>query len=106
MSSFYTLPTINSERDALHFFHQAVKYRKQHPDESQQIATFVYDTTHEMTLGFSLDTAVDLLRGEFIALEAPGLPPDDSIMSLDEYDTTLWVRLERMISDEIKKRTV
>lgn len=105
MSNLYTLPTIESENDALHFFQQAVQYRKRQPDESQEIAVFVYDATHEMKLGFSLDVRANLLRGEFIALEAPGSPPDDR-MDPEEYDTKLWKRLELMINDEIEKRTV
>ena len=105
MESFYNRPIINSDENALLFFKRAIKYRNDHKDESREIARFVFDCTHQLTIGIKLDVNVDGLRAEFIALEAPGMPLDDNL-SPEEYDDYLWNRLALMIDLVIEKRTV
>lgn len=101
MESFYTQPVIKTEKDALTFFKRAIKYRNNHKDEYREIARFVYDNTHDVPLS----RGAGWISSEFIALEAPGMPPDDTT-DPDEYIDQLWRRLDMMTDAEIKKQTV
>lgn len=105
MEQFYKLPVITSNEDALRFFKKAVEYRKNHRNEYGKIARFVFDSTHQLTIGIELAGDIDELRAEFIALEAPGVPLDNAT-SFEAYDDYLWRRLESMIDLAIEKRTV
>lgn len=103
MELFYTPPVIRTDADAFRFFKQAVEYRNEHKDEYDKIARFVFDSTHQMITGVELSSDVDWLRSEFIALEAPGMPPDDEA-NPDEYVDELWSRLDMMVDEAIKIR--
>lgn len=103
MESFYDSPVIRTDADALRFFKQAVEYRSGHKDEYGKIARFVFDSTHQMITGAELSSDIEWLRSEFIALEAPGMPPDDEA-NPDEYVDELWSRLDMLVDEAIKIR--
>jgi len=103
MESFYSLPEIESEADALHFFKEAIEYRNNYKSEDGRIARFVFDSTHKITTGFELSPDIDWIRAEFIALEGPGMPIDNEV-DPDEYVDKLWARLDMMIDEAIEKR--
>lgn len=105
MELFYNSPVIRTDADALRFFKQAVKYRGGHKDEYGKITRFVFDSTHQMITNVELASDIDWLRLEFIALEAPGMPPDDDT-DPDKYVDGLWLRLDRMIDEAIARRAV
>jgi hypothetical protein len=105
MKSFYetTIPTTQDE--VLFFFQEAIRYRESHKDESEKIALFVFDTTHQSRLGVYLSSDLEQIRYEFGALEAPGQPEGDD--DLDQFEDRLWKRLGLMIEKvQNEKRTV
>ena len=88
----------------LHFFQQVIAYRSDHKEDAAQIARYAYAQTHELKTGCTCMDEIEFLRGEMIALEAPGWPPEELNMEPEEYDDMLWNRLGMMIGAEIEKR--
>lgn len=105
MEQFYDAPVIKSDEDTLRFFKKAIEYRNNHKSEYDKIARFVFDNTHQLITGIKLDGDVDSIRAEVIALEAPGMPLDNTLTP-EVYDDYLWRRLEAMVDSAIEKRTV
>lgn len=97
---------IKNELDVLYFFQQVIAYRSDHKEDAAQIARYAYVQTHELKTGCTCTHEIEFLRGEMIALEAPGWPPEELNMEPEEHDDMLWNRLNTMIDVEIKKRTV
>jgi len=87
---------IKSEKELIDFYIAAIDYRNKHKDQSPAIAQFVFDASHPLNLPFALSKSLTSIRFEFGALEAPGMPEDDSILP-EDYDDTLWNRLLRII---------
>lgn len=103
MESFLT-PFDLKHADAtglLDYYRLAIDFRKQHKDESEEIARLVFDATHPSKLSFEVPHYLLDIRDEFGALEAPGMPSDES--DPDVYRDSLWNRLELIVN---KKRTV
>lgn len=97
--TFFTQPyDFKHEQDILSFFNEAILYRQNHKEESEKIALFVFDKTHESKLGLLYNKRIDTIRNEFGALEAPGMPDDDQ--DPDDFVDYLWDRL-RIIVKEI-----
>ena len=88
----------------LHFFQQVIAYRSDHKEDAAQIARYAYAQTHELKMGCTCTDEIEFLRGEMIALEAPGWSPEELNMEPEEYDDMLWNRLGMMIGAEIEKR--
>ena len=101
MELFNSLHAIRTDDDALHLFKRAIEYRSRHEDA--KIARFVYDSTHKLATGVRFSDDVDQIRAEFIALEAPGMPPDD-VTDPDDYVDQLWARVDEMIEEAIARR--
>jgi hypothetical protein len=97
--------TLSNETELLDYFIEAIQYRIAHKDRSVEIAVHVFDKTHPSHVSFSWGKALDDLRFEFIALEAPGMPKNDD-KDPDEYDDELWQRLLILVNDAKKKQTV
>ena len=83
---------IKSEEELIKFYISAIDYRNKHKDKSADIAQFVFDASHPSNLPFKSSEELTSLRFEFGALEAPGLPEDNTI-SIEDYDDQLWDRL-------------
>lgn len=95
---------ITDESDVLDYYIDAINYRNAHKDESVDIAMHVFDRTHPKSrLSFPISTAIERLRDEFGALEAPGMPENDDEDPSDHIDR-LWSRLLNLVENE--KRTV
>lgn len=105
MEDVCTPGSIKNDRDILDFFKRVIAYRDEHKCESAQIARFAYSMTHENEVGFMCKSEINLLRGEMIALEAPGVPQDDT-MQPEVYDNMLWNQLLKEVEAEIEKRIV
>lgn len=67
---------------------------------ADEIARFVFDVTHETTLGIPSNDDIQLIRQEFGALEAPGLPEDNS--DPEAYEDKLWARLRSTVEEKSK----
>jgi hypothetical protein len=94
-----------NESEVLEYYIDAIKYRDGHKDESLEIATHVFDKTHTLQLGFSVDESMDRLRDEFGALEAPGWSKDET-KSLEESEEEAWNYVSNLINKVKKSRTV
>lgn len=103
MELFNSLHAIRTDDDALRLFKRAIEYRSRHKNEDGKIARFVYDSTHKLATGVRFSDDIDQLRAEFIALEAPGMPPDN-VTDPDEYADQLWVRLDGLVEEAIARR--
>lgn len=69
MESLYNdTPDIKTSDDLLRFFQAAVEYRRQHKEESEKIARFVFDATHQAKLNIPLTSSLERIRDEFGAL--------------------------------------
>lgn len=77
------------------FFQHAIAYRENHKDESEAIAQFVFDATFEGKLDTQLSPALENIRYEFGALEAPGISDKDEENKVCE--DKLWQRLLKII---------
>lgn len=100
MESFYENPVLNNESDLIRFFQYAIEYRNNHKDESTKVAMFVFDTTFQDNLSFSLPKYLDDVRNEFGALEAPGSAPDNE--DQEAFEDKLWDRLHLIIEKNSK----
>ena len=87
-----------TQKDIFLFFAQAIVYRSSHKKESEKIARFVFDVTHNSRLGALYTDGIDVIRNEFGALEAPGAP-DNSIRP-DQYVDYLWDRLRLIVEEK------
>ena len=85
---------IKSEEELIKFYISAIDYRNGHKGQSADIAQFVFDASHSSNLPFESSEELTSLRFEFGALEAPGLPENNTI-SIEDYDDQLWDRLLR-----------
>lgn len=94
-------PTISDPVDVMALFVTALKEQQADKERSEAIAHEVFERTHPSQLTFDLPDDLSRLRDEFGALEAPGLPDDDS--DPDEYRDALWERLFSLVHE---KRTV
>jgi hypothetical protein len=92
---------LSNKDDVIELFLTAVDERRLNKELSESIAHNVFDRTHPSQLTFELPHELVELRNEFGALEAPGLPEDDS--DPDEYRDALWERLSLLVHE---KRTV
>jgi len=104
MELIYDKTNLQTADDIIGFFKSAIEYRKFHKEESEKIACFVFDNTHETKIKIPLDEELEKIRYEFGALEAPGQPEDD--MDEADYIDTLWSRLSSIIDKVNEKRTV
>lgn len=77
-----------NETDVLDYFVDAINFRNSHKDQSTDIATQVFNRTHATMLPFTLSKEAERLRFEFGALEAPGMPEDETLPTPD-YDDEL-----------------
>lgn len=94
------------ESDVLDYFAAAIQYRNAHKNESADIAMHVFDRTHPRgRLTFPIGAEIDRLRDEFGALEAPGMPDNDT-QSFEDHEDEVWLRLLNLIEDAKKSRTV
>lgn len=87
--------------DLLDYYQSAIELRELHKDDSEKIARLVFDSTHPSKLSFEPPRLLTEIRNEFGALEAPGMPSDNT--DPDTYRDFLWRRLEIMVN---KKGTV
>lgn len=95
---------LTSESDVLDYYVDAIHYRNSHKSESTEIAIHVFNRTHpKVRLSFAINRKVERLRDEFGALEAPGMPEDDT-EDPNDYSDRLWARLLNLTENE--KRTV
>ena len=97
MYSMHKTPNLKNRRDIFLFFNEALAYRKSHQEESERIALFVFDTTHEDKLGKIYDQKIEKIRNEFGALEAPGMPKNGQ--DADNFREKLWDRLARIVHE-------
>lgn len=91
-------PTMSDPADVIALFVMALNERRANKDRSEAIAHEVFERTHSSQLSFDLPDDLSRLRDEFGALEAPGLPDDDS--DPDEYRDTLWDRLFSLVQSK------
>lgn len=97
---------LGNTTELLNFYSDAIHYRNSHKAQSSEIAQYVFNATHPtIRLTFPVDTGLDRLRDEFGALEAPGMPMDDTV-DPDEDEDRLWERLLTIVKNEQDKRTV
>ena len=92
---------IHNQSELVDYFAEAIRIREQHPDQSEAIARQVFDNTHPALLSFEVSQQIQIIRNEFGALEAPGLPDDDT--DPDVYRDHLWQRVKKIVN---KKGTV
>jgi hypothetical protein len=83
--------------DVLLIYQHAIAKRNQAPDRSRALALDAFNETHPLRCAFASNDALNELRFEMGALEAPGSPPEGSGMSQQEYEDRLWTRLERLV---------
>lgn len=93
--SFYHSPVLKNEDDVLRFFQHAIAYRENHKDESEAIAQFVFDATFEGNLDTQLSPALENIRYEFGALEAPGTSDKDE--ENEVFEDKLWQKLSQIV---------
>lgn len=87
---------IKSEEELIKFYIYAIDYRNRHKDQSTNIALFTFNASHPSRLPFVLSEGLTSIRFEFGALEAPGMPEDNTI-SIEDYDDQLWDRLLKLV---------
>ncbi|MGD8374282.1 MAG: hypothetical protein PVI21_05520 [Candidatus Woesebacteria bacterium] len=96
--TFFAKPyNFKNKQDIISFFNEALLYRQSHKNQSEKIACFVFDTTHESKIGLLYNKRIDTIRNEFGALEAPGLP--DNNQDPDEFADYLWSRLGLLVKE-------
>jgi hypothetical protein len=88
---------LQNESELLAFYLEAIEVRGDYPEYSEQIARAVFDRAHPYLLSFGISEDASRLRDEFGALEAPGLPEDDS--DPDVYRDQLWKRLKNLVNE-------
>lgn len=106
MKSYPFDRTLSTELELLDYYLDAVNYRNIHKNLSSEIATHVFNKTHQaLHSPFPTSQEIVDLRYEFGALEAPGMPPNDW-QDPDVYTDQVWQRLFNLLIEAKKKRTV
>jgi hypothetical protein len=89
---------LSNKADVIELFLTAINERRLNKGQSESIARDVFDRTHPSQLTFELPHELTELRNEFGALEAPGLPEDNS--DPEEYRDALWDRLLVLVHEK------
>lgn len=97
MKFLYEPVTLTSRDEILSFFTKGLIYREENKHESERIARYIFDTTHQSQLQIPLSPDLEQIRVEFGALEAPGLPENDE--DINAFTDSLWERLQRMVKN-------
>lgn len=89
--------TIETKKDLFRFWFAALEYRKLHQDIERNLAHFIFTTSLEAGRRMSeYDDQLNAITFEFGALEAPGMPDDESIHP-ELYSDQLWNRLDGIV---------